>query len=146
MFYFLLKLLMLGNFSYGFWVLTVFRITILGAAQCWGETVQLSVSVLFSWGNSLWNFYQCGNFGRLFPRSYDNGHFCCRLKQIYNEQVGDLLDPTQRNLEVSIRLPLWYSFVIKTLCASTFVFIAACLLWFGPNCHRWRMTPKIHCP
>jgi hypothetical protein len=28
--------------------------------------------------------------------------FCCCLKQVYNGQIGDLLDPTQRNLEVSI--------------------------------------------
>ena len=49
-------------------------------------------------------------------RSYDNacppppGGLFLIFKQIYNEQIGDLLDPTQQNLEVSIYRPLWYKF------------------------------------
>lgn len=44
-------------------------------------------------------FWACSDFGGCsFPIMV---FFCCSLKQIYNEEIGDLLDPTQRNLEVS---------------------------------------------
>lgn len=34
------------------------------------------------------------------------------LPQIYNEQIGDLLDPTQRNLEVGTSYALSCSFIV----------------------------------
>lgn len=50
------------------------------------------------------------------------------LKQIYNEQIGDLLDPTQRNLEACICHPfvLQQYHLIKHYLLIHLFFITAC--------------------
>lgn len=53
------------------------------------------------------------------------------MKQIYNEQIGDLLDPTQRNLEACICHPFVLRYVIKlfTKCIG-FPLLHAYYGWF----------------
>ena len=65
------------------------------------------------------------------------------FKQIYNEKIGDLLNPMQKNLEVDLPCHMaHFSHEVLVFCHLVFKFNKCSL---GPKFHRWKRILMMHC-